>query len=166
VCNAKTTNMDKEAIKLLEQINISLAKMNVREETNEMMSDTYKLLDKSDQRVENSLEQIQNTFDRIHDKVFNFNNVMIGAFLVLGTFPNDSPHVKLWTIIFPIINMVFMIYIDYRQMEIHRYAAGEQEWNEVERTEYGNKINRQTRLSLFSFFLSVMCLFYLIIKVM
>lgn len=158
--------MDKEAIKLLEQINTSLSKMNVREETNERLSDTYKLLDKSDRRVENSLDQIQNTFDRIHDKVFNFNNVMIGAFLVLGTFPGDAPHVKLWTIIFPILNMVFMIYIDYRQMEIHRYAAGEQDWTNSERTEYGNKINRQTRLSLFSLFLSVVCLFYLIIKVM
>lgn len=158
--------MDKEVIKLLEQINTSLAKMNVREETNERMSDTYKLLDKSDKRVENSLDQIQNTFDRIHDKVFNFNNVMIGAFLVLGTFPGDAPHVKLWTIIFPIINMVFMIYIDYRQMEIHRYAAGEQDWTNSERKEYGNKINRQTRLSLFSLFLSVLCLFYLTIKIM
>jgi len=158
--------MDKEAIKLLEQINTSLSKMNMREETNERLSDTYKSLDKSDRRVENSLDQIQNTFDRIHDKVFNFNNVMIGAFLVLGTFPGDAPHVKLWTIIFPIINMVFMIYIDYRQMEIHRYAAGEQDWTNSERTEYGNKINRQTRLSLFSLFLSVLCLFYLIIKVM
>ncbi|MFA6276374.1 MAG: hypothetical protein WC622_06470 [Pedobacter sp.] len=158
--------MDKEAIRLLEQINNSLAKINVREETNEMMSDTYKLLDKSDRRVENSLDQIQNTFDRIHDKIFNFNNVLIGAFLVLGTFPNDAPHVKLWTIIFPILNMVFMIYIDYRQMEIHRYAAGEQEWNSLERDEYGNKIKRQTRLSLFSLFLSVLCLFYLIANVM
>ena len=114
--------------------------------------------------VEHATNQIQNTFDRVHDKIFNFNNILIGAFLVLGTFPNETPHVKLWTIIFPIFNMAFMIYIDIKQMEIHRYAAGEQEWNNTEREKYGQKINKQTRLSLLSLLLSVCCLIYLIIK--
>jgi len=157
--------MDKEAIKLLEQINKSLVEINIRQQTSEMMDETNKLFDKSDRRVEHATNQIQNTFDRVHDKIFNFNNILIGAFLVLGTFPNDTPHVKLWTIIFPIFNMAFMIYIDIRQMEIHRYAAGEQEWTDIERDEYGRKINKQTRLSLLSLFLSVSCLVYLIIKV-
>lgn len=85
---------------------------------------------------------------------------MIGAFLVLGTFPNNKPILSLWTIIFPIFIMAFMIYIDYRQMEIHRFAAGEQEWTQSERNEYGKKINKQTLLSLFALFLSVICLIY------
>ena len=157
--------MEKDTLKLLEQINKSLVEINVRQKTDEMMSDSNKFLDKSDRRVENALEQIQNTFDRIHDKVFNFNNLLIGAFLVLSTFPSDYPILELWTIIFPIINMAFMIYIDYRQMEIHRYAAGEQDWTDVERTEYGNKIHNQTLLSLFSLVLSMICLGYLIITV-
>ena len=157
--------MEDNTIKLLEQINKSLVEMNVREKTNEMMADTNKLFDKSDRRVENALDQIQNTFDRIHDKVFNFNNILIGAFLVLGTFPSDAPHMKLWTIVFPIVNMIFLIYIDYRQMEIHRFAAGEQEWTNSEREEYGNKIKKQTQLSLFALFLSLVCLIYLITKV-
>lgn len=156
--------MERESLKLLEQINKSLIEINVRQKTDEMMSESNKLFEKSDRRVENALHQIQNTFDRIHDKVFNFNNIMIGAFLVLGTFPNDNPSVNLWTIIFPIFNMVFMIYIDYRQMEIHRYASGEQEWTKNERDEYGKKINKQTRLSLFSLLLSIICLLYLITK--
>ena len=157
--------MEDNTIKLLEQINKSLVEMNVREKTNEMMADTNKLFDKSDRRVENALDQIQNTFDRIHDKVFNFNNILIGAFLVLGTFPSDAPHMKLWTIVFPIVNMIFLIYIDYRQMEIHRFAAGEQEWTNSERQEYGNKIRKQTQLSLVALFLSLICLIYLISKV-
>jgi len=156
--------MDKEAIKLLEQIDKSLAEINVRQRTSEIMEETNRLFDKSERRVEYATNQIQNTFDRVHDKIFNFNNILIGAFLVLGTFPNDTPHVKLWTIIFPILNMAFIIYIDIKQMEIHRYAAGEQEWNNTEREKYGQKINKQTRLSLLSLFLSVCCLIYLIIK--
>lgn len=157
--------MEKEAIKLLEQINKSLVEINIREKTTEMMENTNKLLDKSERRVEYSTNQIQNTFDRIHDKIFNFNNILIGAFLVLGTFPNNRPYVKLWTIIFPILNMAYMIFIDIRQMEIHRYAAGEQDWNNKERDEYGKKIKKQTNLSLLSLFLSIGCLVYLIIKV-
>ncbi|MFQ6599303.1 hypothetical protein [Flavobacterium sp. C3NV] len=157
--------MENEAIKLLQEINKTLNEINAREQTSEIMEETNKLFDKSDRRVEYATNQIQNTFDRVHDKIFNFNNILIGAFLVLGTFPNDAPHVKLWTIIFPILNMVFMIYIDINQMEIHRYAAGEQEWNDVEREAYGKKIEKQTRLSMLSLFLSVGCLIYLIIKV-
>ncbi|MES2591940.1 MAG: hypothetical protein V4608_08650 [Bacteroidota bacterium] len=157
--------MDKEGIKLLEQINKSLVEINIRQQTSEMLEETNKLFEKSDRRVEHATNQIQNTFDRVHDKIFNFNNILIGAFLVLGTFPNDSPFVKLWTILFPILNMAFMIYIDIRQMEIHRYAAGEQEWDDTQRKEYGRKIKNQTLLSLLSLFLSVCCLIYLIVKV-
>lgn len=157
--------MEQESIKLLDQINKSLIEINVRQKTSEMVEESNKLFDKSDRRVEHSINQIQNTFDRIHDKIFNFNNILIGAFLVLGTFPNDSPHVKLWTIIFPILNMAYMIFIDVRQMEIHRFAANEQEWTNVERNEYGKKIKKQTRLSLYSLILSLGCLIYLIVKV-
>lgn len=157
--------MEKETIRLLEQINKSLIEINIREKTTEMMQETNKLLDKSDRRVEQATDQIQNTFDRIHDKIFNFNNILIGAFLVLGTFPNNQPYVKLWTIIFPILNMAYMIFIDIRQMEIHRYAAGEQDWTNAERDEYGKKIEKQTKLSLLSLVLSMGCLLYLIIKV-
>lgn len=157
--------MDKESYKLLEQINKSLIEINLRQKFNEETSETDKLFERSDRRVEYSLNQIQNTFDRIHDKVFNFNNIMIGAFLVLGTFPSNKPTLELWTIIFPIFIMAFMIYIDYRQMEIHRFATGEQEWTQSQRDEYGKKIRNQTLLSLFSLFLSIICLFYLIYSV-
>jgi len=157
--------MDKESYKLLEQINKSLIEINLRQKFNDESSETDKLFEKSDRRVENSINQIQNTFDRIHDKVFNFNNIMIGAYLVLGTFPSNKPILSLWTIIFPILIMTFMVYIDYRQMEIYRFAAREQEWTSDERDEYGKKINKQTLLSLFALFLSVICLFYLIFSV-
>lgn len=154
--------MDKEDSEILKQINQTLHKINTRQETEELFSESNKLFDKSDSRVENSLNQIQNTFDRIHDKVFNFNNILIGAYLVLGTFPSDSPKMKLWTVIFPIINLVYLVYIDVQQMEIHRFAAKEQEWKAEEREEHGRKISKQTRLSLFALALSLACLIYLI----
>lgn len=157
--------MDKESLEVLQQINKSLSEINVRMKTDEMMAPSNKLFDASDRRVEKAMERIQDTFDRIHDKVFNFNNLLIGAFLVLGTFPETTPIVSLWTIVFPTVNMAFMVYIDYKQMEIHRYAAGEQDWTAAEREDYGRMINKQTQLSLLSLFNSVLFLGYLIYKV-
>lgn len=153
--------MDKEDKEILRQINETLNKISSRQETAELFSESQKLFERSDSRVENSLNQIQNTFDRIHDKVFNFNNILIGAYLVLGTFPSESPKLKLWTVIFPIINLVYLVYIDIRQMEIHRFAAREQEWTATDREEYGRRLKKQTRLSLFALALSLGCLIYL-----
>lgn len=149
---------------LLKQINETLLKINNRQEIEEMLSDSNKLFEKSDRRVENSLNQIQNSFDRIHDKVFNFNNILIGVYLVLGTFPSDSPKLNIWTVIFPIIILIYLVIIDIRQMEIHRFASREQEWTEEEREEFGRKIQKQTQYSLLALFLSFVCLGYLIFK--
>ncbi|MGI4727798.1 MAG: hypothetical protein ACRYGB_04425 [Janthinobacterium lividum] len=156
--------MESEVIELLEKINISLQELNSRQETEKLFSESEKIFDKIDQRVENSLDRIQDTFDRIHDKVLDFNNILIGAYLVLGTFPSESPKLKLWTIIFPIINLMYLIYIEIRQMEIHRFASKEHEWTVKERNEYGRRINKQTNLSLFALLLSLFCVIYLIIK--
>lgn len=82
---------DKKTLEILEEIKNSLQKINRRQDTNNVFSESNKLFDKVDQRVEHSINQIQESFDRIHEKVFNFNNIMIAAYMVLGTFPSDSP---------------------------------------------------------------------------
>ena len=150
--------MEKELLDLINKINETLVKINVREETKELFSESNKLIEKSDKRVENSLNQIQNSFDRIHDKAFNFNNILIGVFMVLGTFPNDEPKLKIWTVVFPLLNLIYIVYIDFRQMEIHRFASREQEWNNVEREKFGNMINIQTKLSLIALLFSILFL--------
>jgi hypothetical protein len=156
--------LEKETNEILKQIRKTLEKINSRQETNEVFSESNKLFEKSDIRVENALIQIQSTFDRIHEKVFNFNNILIGVYLVLGTFPSDSPKLNLWTVIFPILNLVYLVIIEIRQMGIHRFASREQEWTAVEREEYRKRISRQTILSLFAFVLSLACLIYLITR--
>ena len=49
--------MDKDVIKLLEQINKSLAEVNIRPKTAEEMEDINKILDRSDRRVEYATQQ-------------------------------------------------------------------------------------------------------------
>jgi hypothetical protein len=156
--------LEKDNNEILKQISETLQKINSRQETEELFSESNKLFEKSDRRVENASNQIQNAFDRIHDKVFNFNNILIGVYLVLGTFPSSSPKLNIWTVVFPIINLVYLVYIDIRQMEIHRFASREQEWTSVEREEYGKRIRRQTLLSLLALVFSIACLIYLITR--
>jgi len=156
--------MDKKEIDILEEINQSMKKISTHYELNEMCSESDKLISRAEDRVENSLNQIQNTFDRIHDKVFNFNNIMIGVYLVLATFPDKTPTLKLWVAIFPIINLIYLVFIDIRQMEIHRFASRELEWSSEEREEYGKRIRQQTNLSLVALTLSLGCLIYLIVE--
>lgn len=157
--------MEDKDLKTLEEINKTLKEINTRHVKNELLSEPDDILKKVDERVEHSTNQIQNSFDRIHDKVFNFNNILIATYMVLGTFPNKSPIIELWTVVFPILNLIFLIYLEIRQMGIHRFAANEKEWTEIERSQYGKKINTQTLLSLLSFLLSLGCLIYLVIEI-
>ena len=71
---------DKEIIELLEDIKKSMRSIDARQETNEVFSDSNKLLAQVEERSEHFTRQIQSTFDRIHDKVFNFNNIKIYNF--------------------------------------------------------------------------------------
>jgi len=155
-----------EVLKVLEEINKSLQEINRRQDIDEQFSESNKLIDKVENRVENSLNQIQVAFDRIHDKIFNFNNILIASYMVLGTFPSDYPILPLWTVIFPITNLIYLIWIDIRQMEIHRFASTEMEWTTKEREIFGKKISRQTWLSLGAIVLSLGCLIYIVIKLL
>lgn len=156
--------MTDQQLELLKAIDKSLTAINARQESQELFAESNKLFDKSDARVENATNQIQITFDRIHDKVFNFNNGLIAGYLLLGTYPSNAPILKLWTTIFPVLVMMLMIYVDIRQMGIHRFASYEQDWTAVEHDSYSDKIKNQTFLSIGAMLLSLCCLGYLVIK--
>lgn len=156
---------DEKVIDLLNKINRNISELKIDQTGKELTNESEKLFSIIEDRVDYSIIQIQATFDRIHDKVFNFNNILVGAYLLLGTFPGDKPILKLWTIIFPIINLAYMILIDVRQMEIHRFASKEMDWTEGDRNKYGVKIQTQTLLSLIAFLLSLACLLYVIIRI-
>ena len=157
---------NKKNTEILAEIKDILSKISLEQETLELTEEAEGLIKKAKNRSDNSLNNIQNSFDRIHDKLFNFNSVMIAAFFVLGTFPNDSPVIKLWTSIFPTINLIYLIFIEYRQMEIHRFASNEMKWNENDRDQYGRKITTQSLLSFLSIIITVGIFAYLTLKVL
>jgi len=156
--------MDNYQQDLIKKIHEVLVKMNVREETNDKGKESELNSNKRDRRVEHATHQIQNSFDRIHDKIFQFNNILIAAYLVLGTFPSDQPMLKLGWILIPTINLVFLMFLEHRQMEIHRYASTEPDWTNEDGEKYGRMIQFQTLLSFLSFLISIFGLAYLLFK--
>lgn len=69
---------------------------------------------------EEGAKNILKYFDRIHDKLFNYNNILIAGFFTLSKI-DDSVSVK--TIFIPIANLIFLIYVEYRMMEKSRFES-------------------------------------------
>ncbi|MBE0393065.1 hypothetical protein [Flavobacterium sp. PL002] len=59
-------------------------------------------------------------FDRIHDKLFAFNNILIAGFFALSKIENS---ISVKTILIPIINLCFLVFIEYQMMEKSRFES-------------------------------------------
>ena len=112
---------------------------------------------------EDGVKNILKYFDRIHDKLFSFNNILIAGFFALSKIDNSTSSK---TIFIPICNLIFLIYIEYRMMEKSRYEAEitKKPFDEMEN--HGKSINLTNLYSLLTIFttLVVTCffLYYLI----
>ena len=156
-----------ESNKILERILELLAKNEARISTNEMTSEGDNLLDKAEKEGDEASKKIQSSFDRIHDKLFTFNNMLIAAFLGLSKFPTDEPIFSLWAAILPIVNLIYLMLLEKWQMEIYRHASRRMQWNfTTDVQKYGRMINRQNLRSLLSIVTTFGLFFYLVIKIL
>lgn len=96
---------------------------------------------------EDGVRDILKYFDRIHDNLFNYNNLLIGGFFALAQLQKDIPT---WTILIPIMNLWILVIIEYRMMEKSRFDASvtQQPFNTFNK--YGKKIQNTNLISLFS----------------
>lgn len=69
---------------------------------------------------EEGLRNILKHFDRIHDNLFNYNNILIAGFFALGQVDKT---VSVKTVIIPLVNLVVLIYIEYKMMEKSRIES-------------------------------------------
>jgi hypothetical protein len=76
--------------------------------------------DNFDKTAEKGQENILRYFNRIHDKLFMFNNILIAGYFALSQF---DINVSIKTIIIPIINLVYLIFLEYKMMELSRSEA-------------------------------------------
>ncbi len=69
---------------------------------------------------EEGLKNILKYFDRIHDKLFSFNNILIAGYFAIIKLEESAPVIS---ILLPIANLVFLICIEYRMMEKSRVES-------------------------------------------
>lgn len=113
---------------------------------------------------EEGVRDILKYFDRIHDNLSNYNNLLIGAFFALAQLQQN---VSRWTILIPVVNLWFLIYINYRLMEKSRFEASicTQPFDLIKKQ--GKKLRVTNLLSLLSivttFLVTLSFLYYLAI---
>ncbi|TGN27979.1 hypothetical protein [Empedobacter tilapiae] len=111
------------------------------------MEEDHKKISETFDKVEyDGKRDILKYFDRIHDKLFTFNNILIVGFFTLSKFKEN---VSINTILFPICNLIFLIYIEYSMMEKSRFEASIKDKNLSEINENGKLIKSTNKYSLY-----------------
>lgn len=116
------------------------------EELNKSVAETVANMKKVEE------EGLQNTlkhFDRIHDKLFDFNNLLIAGYFALSALKQNVP---IRAILFPIINMLLLIVIEYRMMEKSRFQSDIRNKRAEDIAKWGKGISNTNLYSLLIIF--------------
>lgn len=107
-------DLDKETEELEKEVQRQL------DELNDILDENQKILASLEKKAYDGVRDIFKYFDRINDKLFNYNNILIAGFFAIGKLKTDVPT---WLIIIPIFNLAFFIYIEYMIMEKSRMES-------------------------------------------
>lgn len=155
-----------ETNKILQRILEILAKNEARVSANKLTAEGDRLIEKAEKQGEEASIKIQSTFDRIHDKLFTINGILVASFFGLGKFPTGNPIISLWLVILPIFLLCYLVYLEQQQMEIYRHASQRMNWNlDKDVAKYGKMISRQNLKSLFAIIATFGLFIYLALKV-
>lgn len=91
-------------------------------------------------------QNILKYFDRLHDKLFTFNNILIGGYFVLSQIDHS---IDIKQVLWPISNLVVFIYIEYRMYFLSKTQAKISKGPEVA-SKFFKKTTVVTVLSLLS----------------
>lgn len=75
---------------------------------------------KIDKITEEGTKNILNHFNRINDKIFTFNNILIAGYFAMSRIEDD---INIKVIMIPLINLIFLIFLEYLMMEKSRKEA-------------------------------------------
>ncbi|HZX57837.1 MAG TPA: hypothetical protein VFE54_03895 [Mucilaginibacter sp.] len=104
---------------------------------------------------ENGIADTQKYFDRMHDKLFSLNNLIIAAYFALIAFRKDVPS---WSLVIPTINTLLLLYVDYRMLLRARLQSNITNVDGKDRERYGAIQGGTNLLSLLSIFSTVIVL--------
>ncbi len=119
--------------------------------TDEELKEIEEELTEFDERFKKTesdgIKNVLKHFDRIHDKLFTFNNILIAGYFALSQF---FVSFSVYGIIIPLLNLALFIFIEYRMMEKSRFDAEVTKKTPEEIVKHGKAINRTNRYSLYS----------------
>jgi hypothetical protein len=101
---------------------------------------------KIDKIKEDAVKNILSHFNRINDKLFTFNNILIGGYFALSRIEVD---INIKVIMVPLLNLIFLIFLEYLMMQKSRKEAGVDELGLDEFVKFAE--NKETRTTLISF---------------
>jgi len=113
----------------------------------ESQREQKRIEDNFNRTEQEGLKNILKHFDRIHDKLFTFNNILIAGFFALSKIENT---ISVKNIVIPILNLCFLIFIEYEMMEKSRFEASIKNQNFDKYDAHGKRINRTNMYSLLS----------------
>lgn len=94
---------------------------------------------------EDGTNDIVKYFDRIHDKLFDLNNILIAGYFALVAL---NKQVSKGIIFVPLINLSFLIYVEWRMMEKSRLQSQITKVSGADREKYGAMIASTNLYSL------------------
>ncbi len=96
---------------------------------------------------EEGIKNLLKHFDRLHDKLFNFNNILIAGYFALSKIQEE---ISLLNILIPIGNLIILLFIEYQMMEKSRFESEISKKNRDEINQWGKNIKRTNIYSLLS----------------
>jgi len=134
--------MDKEQEALMKQQLVQLVRIKDEvDKIRETISPDYPNIEDA---IKSGKQDITKYFDRIHDNLFTFNNMLIAGYFALIQLKVD---ISKFVILIPIVNLAIFIFIDYLMMEYSRANANIGETLVDKIPEIGKKSERATQLS-------------------
>lgn len=112
---------------------------------------TDKELEEMDQRIkkteEEGLKNALKHFDRIHDKLFSFNNIMIAGYFALAKIVNE---ISDFLVLIPIANLIVLLWIEYSMLQKSRFEASIASQTPIAIKKWGKSIEKTNLISLLS----------------
>ena len=132
------------------------------EEIEESLQEADEMINNFKEQEKQGLRDILRYYDRIHDKLFSFNNMLIAGYFVIIAMPNSQTNP--WWILLPIFNMLNLVFVDYEMMEKSRFESAIMSKSQKEIQNHGKRISKTTWRSLFTIISTLIVTFVFVIQ--
>ena len=132
------------------------------EEIEESLKEADEMINNFKEQEKQGLRDILRYYDRIHDKLFSFNNMLIAGYFVIIAMPNSQTNP--WWILLPIFNMLNLVFVDYEMMEKSRFESAIMSKSQKGIQNHGKRISKTTWRSLFTIISTLIVTFVFVIQ--